>query len=197
MTAIPEDTQDVCTYEQGKKRLIDRISAMNKGWSPTPLRKEILSIANRLRDLADDLDGNSFAWSDIEDEHDKAPPRFIGLDVCPKPTEDFSSSYKATLMHMRALADSANRSANSLPNPRKRPALPFAAMGLLHLKVWHDLKIGPIDVDSPVVLELEEICKPARIVISGEAFRNALAEQFKLFDRHYFPPGIWEIIVDH
>ena len=185
------------TYEQGKKQLIDRVSEMNCKWSPTPLANEIQSIAKRLRDLVDDLEGNSIAWTDIEDEHDKPPPRLIGSDGLQEPEQDVPCSYAATLMHMRALADSANSAANSLPNSRKKPALPFAAMGLLHLRTWHGLQIGPIDVFSPAVVELGEICNAAGIDIGPEAFRNALRKEFNSFTLsgpHYFPPGIWEIV---
>lgn len=184
----------VSTYEQGVQRLIDRISAMDNGWSPTPLNKEMKALSKRLNELADDLDGASFAWSEIEAEHDKEPLKEFGTDGLPVAVENWHCSYQATLGHMRALADSANRAADGLPNSRVRHALPFAAMGLLHLKVWHGQQIGSIDVDSQVVVELESICQAASIVISREAFRNALITQRNQFDPHVYPPGIFEII---
>lgn len=182
------------TYERGLERLILRISVMDNGWSPTPLKKEMESLAKRLNALVDDLDDGKVACFEIESEHDKEPLPEIGITGAPSPVEVWNCSYKATLTHMKALADSANRAASSLPNSRVRHALPFAAMGLLHLKVWHGQQIGPIDVDSLAVLELESICNRAGIHLGPETFRNAMNKEFKLFDRHFYPPGIWEII---
>lgn len=178
----------------------DQVIAMAGPWSPTALRKECLSIARRLTDLADDLDGASSAWSEIEDEHDKQPPPLVGRDGYPIPQSYASCSYQATVLDMRALAESAKRAAENLPNSRERFALPFAAMGLIHLKVWHGQDVLPIDVLKPIVEELQEICEAACIKsnrgesLSGEALRNELRKQWGKFDRCYFPPGIWEVV---
>lgn len=154
----------------------------------------MIAFSKRLGDLVDDLDSGGMGCFGIEEEHDKEPLRLIGRDGYSTPAPDFSCSYKATLMHMRELADSANRAAENLPDPRRRFALPFAAMGLLHLKAWHGHKVGAIDVFSRAVEQLQAICIDAGITLSNEALRNALSVEFNQFDPYYFPPGIWEII---
>ena len=212
------------TYDQGKERLTKLVSQLNSGWSPppieeeiqgetssdvifevaqwspTPLKKEIQSFAKRLIELADDLDQGNQSCFDIEEEHDKEPLREFGADGMPIPVESRYGNFKTVLNEMRALAASANRAADSLPNSRAKHALPFAAMGLLHLRVWHDKQISPIDTYSPVVTELEDICKRAGICkgagisLEPETIRNALRTQYNQFDPHFYPPGIWEIV---
>lgn len=182
------------TYEAGIQRLTDKVAVMVSPWNPTSERKEITGFLRRLEDFVNDLEGGGLACFDIEDEHDKAPSPLIGLDGYSTPVPDFSCSYQATLMHMRALANSAKRAADNLPNSRRRFALPFAAMGLLHLKAWHGHKAVVITVLSADVAELQTLCMAAGIFVSDEAIRNALRIEFNQFDPHYYPPGIWEVI---
>jgi hypothetical protein len=189
------------TYDQGIERLVNMVSQMNSGarsgWSTTPLKQEIQGLAKRLIELADDLEQGKQSCFDIEEEHDKEPLKEIGSDGMPLTVENWHCSYQATLMHMRALAISANRVANSFPDSRSRRALPFAAMGLLRLKSFHNQQIGAIATTSPVVLELSSICNAAGICIEDESIRNALRlafDQFNQSDRDMYPPGTWEVI---
>ena len=175
------------TYENGRQRLVTQLTRMVAScWDVTQQRTEPLTIAAKLRDLADALSGGLMSAFDIQDAHEKDP--------------ECLGHFETTLSGMRAIAESAARVNDDLPNSRQRFAMPFAAMVLLHLKIWHDMGVGAIDVDSPIVNELREICEAAGIesnrgeLHSEEAMRNELRKQWKKFDRYYYPPGIWEIV---
>ena len=190
----------VNTYEAGIQRLTCKVAAMINPWSSTSEGKEIAEFSERLKDLADDLGGDSLACNDIEAEHDKGLLPLLGQDGYSTPEPDFSCSYQATLNLMRALANSAEQAAKNLPDSRRRFALTFAAMGLLHLKAWHGHKAVVIYFLSDDVAELQAIytaavgLAAAGKVVSDERICGALGDEFKQFDPHYYPPGIWEVI---
>lgn len=181
-------------YEHGISRLIERVRGMAVAFDVTTLHSEIMHFSERLKGLASDLDELGSAQFNIECEHDKEPTPDIGLDGYPMPSPDWGCTYKATLMHMGSLADSAKRAADSLPKPRQRLALRFAAMGVLHLRYRNDFPNPRLSDNSPDVQELKRVCEAAGIFKSIETLRNALSTEMKSFDRHYFPPGIWEVI---
>jgi hypothetical protein len=181
-------------YESGISRLIERVRRMNKGHGGGTLSKEILQFASRLKGLVDDLDSLGSAQEDIECEHDKDPAPEIGNDGYPRPVTVWGCSYKATLMHMSALADSAKRAADSLPTARQKLALPFAALGVLHLRYRYEYPAPKLSDNSPDVLELKRVCEAAGMFKSNETLRNALSAAMISFDRYYFSPGIDEVL---
>lgn len=193
MRATPEGVF-VSTYDDGVTRLIARIQLMDGDWSPTPLRNELLDIQKRLVELVDCLDGQGVAQFDIEEEHDQVPPPAIGKDGLPVAQPSYGVSFKATLWHMRELADSANRAAEKLPGSRERLAIPFAALALVHLKYWHGETLPKLSNTSHAVVELGEICEKAGKPRSAEVMRNCLSAALKDFDPHFYPPGIYEIL---
>lgn len=181
-------------YESGILRLVECVRGMSKGHRGGEQCKEILQFASRLNALIDDLDSLGSAQSDIESEHDKDPAPEIGIDGYPRPAPVWGCSYKATLMHMSALADSAKRAADSLPTSRQKLALPFAALGVLHLRYRHEYPPPKLSDISPDVLELKRVCEAAGVFKSNETLRNALSAAMSSFDRYYFPPGIDEVL---
>lgn len=183
------------TYSEGVERLKKRLRGMsNTSWSPTPEYKKLHEIATALVSLADELDGCGVAQSSIESEHDKVQPPLIGADGWPIPAPDYGISFKATLMYMRELAGSAKSAASKLPNPRSRAAIPFAALAFVHLKYWYEHERPKLTNDGKDVQELSEICESAGILRSPENMRNALSDALKIFDRHFYPPGILNIL---
>jgi hypothetical protein len=184
----------VSTYDDCVARLIKRIRQMNGDWSPTPLRNELLDIRKQLLELAERLEGQSVAQFDLEEEHDQEPPPIIGADGLPVGQTNYGASYKATLWHMRDLADSALRASENLRKPRERLAIPFAALALLHLKCWHGKTMPRLSNTSPDVKELSDICDEAGMPRSIEVFRNALSRALDKFDPHFYPPGVYEIL---
>lgn len=181
-------------YESGISRLVKSVRGLSKGHRGGELSKEIMQFSNRLNALVNDLDELGSAQFDIECEHDKDPAPEVGIDGMPKPALDWGCTYKATLMHMSALADSAKRAADSLPTSRQKLALPFAALGVLHLRYRHEYPPPKLSDISPDVLELKRVCEAAGVFKSNETLRNALSAAMSSFDRYYFPPGIDEVL---
>lgn len=193
MKAAPEGVF-VSTYDEGVTRLIVQVRRMDGDWSPTPLRNELLDIRRRILELAELLDEQGVAQFDLEEEHDQDPQPILGADGLKVDQPQYGAGYKATLWHMRDLADSAQRAANKLQGSRQRIALPFAALGLVHLKYWHGEKLPKLSNTSPAVLELSEIFTKAGKPRSIESTRNFLAAALKDFDPHFYPPGVYEIL---
>jgi hypothetical protein len=180
-------------YERAILRLIERVRGMNEAPKVVTLRrKKLMGFAKRLNDLASELDQPWAVQSDIECEHDKEPAPRIGRDGYPIPVQRLGVSYQATLMNMRLLADSAKRAADSLPNPRQRPVLPFAAMALLNLRYQHSFPRPVLSNESVDVHELQRVCNAAGMRLSPESFRNALSTALKRFDPLDCPPEILE-----
>jgi hypothetical protein len=184
-------SEDRAAYDRGIARLVARVRQINeasKVWTPTPKRKELTAIAERLAALAELLGRPGAAQFDIEAEHDRPPPNQIGLDGRPVPVPaDYNVSYKAVICHMGLLADSARRAAKSLPHPNEKRALPFAALALLHLRRWHGLPCPSAYQGGEGVGELQTICEQAGVVLSKESYRRALTAALKDFDPYWSP----------
>ena len=181
-------------YEKGILRLVERVRELNDPWNSTERRKEIEGLADRLNALLRDLETPGAAQGEIEYEHDQPPAPEIGPDGLPTPGERWAPTYAATLHHMRALRDSAKRAAEALPGPRLRPALPFAALGLLHLRYRHGFERPRLSDSSPDVRELGRVCNAAGLFKSPEALRNALSKEMQSFDPNFIRPDIERII---
>ncbi len=181
-------------YEAGILRLVERVRQLDRPWNSTGRRKEIEGLADRLNALLCDLETPGAAQGAIEFEHDQPPAPEIGRDGLSVPVERWAPTYEATLYHMRTLADSAKRAAATLPEPRLRPAVPFAALGLLHLRYRHGYSRPSLSNTSPEVSELERVCNAAGIFRSREALRNALSKELQTFDPCFIRPDIERII---
>jgi hypothetical protein len=185
-------------YERGIGNLIKvvvRVHDASAGkWSPTPLRHEISEIAIKLDKIADLLGHQGSAQRRIESVHDEPEARQIGLDGYPieeSPLNTKAGSYQETTWRIRWLADSAREAANRLPNPRQKRALPYAAMGLLHLRQRYDFPRPALSNNSEEVNELDRICRAAGIFLSRERLRGALAQALKEFDGYVRPGYEW------
>ena len=139
----------------------------------TARRKALLLIANRLLALTGELDQNL----DLEDLHDQAQG---------------AGSYSGACMRMCELANSARQAAAEVPNPRRRPALPFAAEAFIWLRYWNGFPRVSSYVDGTDVEELKCIAERAGIVVSEQRISGALAKAMKTFDRHMVPPHMFE-----
>ena len=190
-------TQDRSGYNRAFARLIQRVRALEqteREWSPTPKRKRIEEVAAKLDELATYLEGHGSDQFDIEEEHNRQPAPEVGPDGWPRAVERPWPSYKATVWHMRDLAASARRVADDLPSPRKKRALPFAALALLHLRYNHGYARPVLSDSSEDVFELKRLCEEAGIVLSDTRLRGALAEAFDSFDPTFCPYYIEDLI---
>lgn len=185
---------DLTAYTAGITRLAERAQAMNAvKWSPTPEYRAANALARRLSDLADHLDEGGVLQFDLEELHDRPPPSVVGEDGYSRPdalAESLQCSYKETIWRIRDLADSARRLADELPDPRRKPALPFAIMVFLHLRSRYGFPRPALTATGAVVADLACLTKSAGIHLSAERLRNALAEGLKNFDPHLIPPGL-------
>jgi hypothetical protein len=196
----------VKTYEEGIALLVERLKAMHRSeWSPTPKRKAAEAIAARLDELADLLAEDGIAQPSIQQFHDQPPQPQPGIDGWPEPvvkwvegfpepTMNHRDSYSGTIGHMRALAESARQVAADLPNPRTKPALPFAALALLHLRYEHGYPRPTMYEAGDDVHELQRVTEVAGIVLSPQRLRGALTEAWSRFDPAFVPDYIDELI---
>jgi hypothetical protein len=175
-------------YEDGKAVLIQRVRAMVESvWAPTCERKQAQAISEKLRGLVDLLDGHGVVQFDIEQAHDAPLPEECGQDGYPIPAPAVGCSYKATLMHMRALAATAEGVADSLPSAQQKHAAPFAALVFLHLRYRHGYPRPPLHDGSDEVCELKRILSSAGIELSNERVRGLLSKARQEFDPNFFP----------
>jgi hypothetical protein len=183
------------TYAEAEALLIERVRLMHRSdWSPTPGRAAALAFVDRLRELADDLDSTGSIQFDIEAMHDRSAEAMTGPDGWPVPAPEVGASFKATLWHMRTLAESAQAVADGLPDPRERPALPFAALVYLHLRYQHGLPRPTAYNDGEGVRELKRIADAAGLVRSPAAVRGVLKAALDEFDPHHVPEYVREFL---
>jgi hypothetical protein len=182
-------------YEAAIAALTERVKLMHEAeWSPTPARKQAESIAADLVALADRLDGCGGVLFDIEQAHDAPDPAGIGPDGRPAPVTTWRLSYKGTIWGMRNLADTARRVAAELPDPRSRPAAPFAALVLLHLWYRCGRAMPTLYDDGEAVCELRQVLEGAGIVLSASRLRNVLSTALKEFDPRLVPDHLGDLL---
>ena len=185
-------------YERGIQAIIGRMRQIHeRDWSPTPLRREIDSIAEELKRMVALLETRSSAQTQIERLHEEPQPTEIGVDGYPiEEPPNRRGTYKSVILELRHLADSAREAASRLPDPREKRALPFAAMALLHLRYELGYQRPAVSNNNEVVRELDRVCREAGIVLSRERLRGAMADALKNFDPCGTPPGVDAIIRD-
>lgn len=176
---------DLIEYEKDIGRLIKQVKSLQASkWSPTPLKKEIDSLAESLEKVAQLLESGA-AQGVIEARYDQERER---------DTARTRPAYKAIVWGIRDLCDAAKEASGALPNPRTRYALPYAALGLLHLRYKHGFAYPLLSNVSEDIKELERVCKGAGIVLTPDRFRTALTAALANFDPHIIPPGCEWII---
>lgn len=189
MSASNQDDRDL--YERRIERLISAVRDhhnADKAWTPTPLRKQLDSVAAKLREVVALMD----ATDAFEGFHDARP-----LPEWP-PTGDYEHDedwplYQDIRRDMLLLEESARIYADALPDARKRRARSFAALGLLHLRHRHGFPPLSVYVDGPHVLELERVCIAAGMPAARETLRNALRESEHQFDPSNLEPAYLSI----
>ncbi len=186
-------------YEKAIQRMVKRVSQMATGdWTPTPTMKECLRVAKVLEDAANVLADTSAA-ADIERLHERlGGPDYpdgpaVGLDGHPVPHDEVDwPGYEAIKRQIRTLAESARKAAADLPDPRYKPALPAAALAMLHIRHDYDFPPPATYIDGEAVIELERIAHEAGIpVLSRDSYKKALEKALKKFDPRYRPPEIY------
>ena len=182
-------------FEASKLKLAARVRMINESsFNPTERKKELERIADHLEKTADLLNSPGLLF--LEAEFDKDPSPEIGVDGWPLESQESNlGKFAGTIWRLRDLADTARNEARSLPNSRERPALPYAASGLLHLMCQCEMDKPTRYKDSPAILLLGEICDSAKMPKSPETLLGALKKALNEFDPLMTPPGIDEILV--
>jgi hypothetical protein len=166
------------SYEAAFERIVAEVARRAKSeWSPTPKAKRLGALATRIDKLVDELRHVSLDRGSIEREHDYPG----GCD--PRSADARPGAYKAALVRMAELADSARRVQAALPSPRKRRALPFAALAYLHLRRDYDCQRPTLYDAGFDVREFGRLCRQAGLHLSDERLRGALADALRAFDR--------------
>ncbi len=106
-------------------------------------------------------------------------------------------SYASIKSGLYCLAESARLTAKSLPDPREKSSIKFAALGFLHLRSWYGFPRPMLSNSSDDVDEFgriwADICESKNVPLSPERLRGALSDAFGEFDPHFWPPGIKEL----
>ena len=103
-------------------------------------------------------------------------------------------TYNGICSDIKSLAESAKIAADNLPNARIRNALKYAAQGLLHIRHRYGFsKPSRYNNDETVQL-LANVCNRAEVVLSDEAYRQAIAVALNGFDPHYTEPWLRQIM---
>lgn len=180
-------------YEQSIAKLIDRVKQIHEAkWSPTTEAKALEALAKKLDETISMMDMSSY-WG-LEDSFNQPQRGVVRLDGTKEPDIDRSCRYASVRWAMSELAEFARSKKGELPDPRIKLALPFAAMGLLHI-MYQSGKSRPSLYDNgEVVNKLRDICSAAGIVLSPEALRNALKKALDSFDPLYQNDGIADIL---
>lgn len=163
-------------YLRRLDRLVQEIRAVNEAdrqWSPTPERKRYEDFAARAEEFAERILG--LECTDVEAVHDELRSNDRGEVVNGYPC------MKSIRQHVLDLAESARVASDRLPNPRARRALPFAALGLLRLRYEFGFPRPALSNSSADVVELDQVCRAAGLVLSRERLRGALAEALSGF----------------
>lgn len=161
-------------YEKSIDRLIERVKLINTSdWKPAQEIKELGDLINQLKNLAAMMDMDCY-W-DLEEEFNQ-PQENWQSDGTTGPKIERAGFYSSLRWKLLELAEFAAKKKESLPNPRQRHALPFAAKGLLHIMRECNMDRPALYNDSKSVQELKRICEAAGIVLSNERLRGALSE---------------------
>ena len=122
-------------------------------------------------------------------------PGDTGLDGLPVPHDEVNwPCYEAIKWQMRTLAESARKAAADLPDPRYKPALPSAALAMLHIRHDHGFPPATSYIGGEGAIELERIAHESGIAASRESCQKALQKALKEFDPQYRPPDLYGLV---
>ena len=97
---------------------------------------------------------------------------------------------KVVVGGLRCLDSTLEGEIERLPDPRKRSALPVAALGYLHLRYRFLGEPPALTCGGADVVEFGNICRDAGIHVSDDRLRQVLSAQLRCFDLHYLPPRL-------
>lgn len=181
-------------YDKSISNLIERVRLINSaGWSPTPEANALEELEKRLNETIALMDKDAY-W-DLEEVFNRPSPGAVRSDGSTEPDIDRAGHYASIRWGMYELAEFARRKKDELPHRNKKHALPFAAIGLLHILYQAGKDRPKLYDNSDAVKELERVCKDAGIFLSSESIRGALATSLKSFDPAYQDEGIGDILV--
>ena len=131
--------------------------------------------------------------------HRKHNRNATGLDGYPILIEDDPRrrGFTQILADLSTLEEEASSIISSLPHPKSKKALSFAALGLLHLMVECNLDCPRVHLNAPAVLLLEKVCQRANLHYSRETLKGAMARALTAFDPLYMQDelrSLWPVI---
>ncbi len=183
---IPEDRITRLVEIVRKRRDADR-----SDWSPTPLAKELESLAAQLDAMADLLAADGPAQTMLEQVHNE---RRQFTDAEGYPAEgDTPERYGAAVVDLRELAESARVAIKQLPDSRAKTALPTAALGVCLLYQEHSTTPPKLYERGDAVALLDRVCKAAGLPYSPERLKDALRNALRTMDSHHIPAELHDL----
>ncbi len=164
-------------HEQCIERLAKRIGEIhNTATNETPTRQKIQDMAAQLEKLAAILGEQGLAQSVIESEHGDRHQQAGMAHWTP---------YSHAVQEISALAESARAASFSMPDSRRRYALPRAAEALLYLRYDFNYAQPSLSNTDPIIAELDRVCALADIPrYSPVRLRGAISDAMQGFDQH-------------
>jgi hypothetical protein len=130
--------------------------------NPTPTRRGLEDLARRLRKMADEVESGTH-WSRLEEASSEA-------------------HVQTTAWSMRELADSSERAASALPEPRRDLVLPWAADAYLRIRHAHGKGQPSLYGDGDDVQTFMQVLQQAGAPRDERTGRRLLSEALKAFD---------------
>ena len=181
-------------YERSIPKLTETVGLMHSTkWSPTPEAKALELLAKKLDETITLMDRNTY-W-ELEEDFNQPIRGRVHLDGTREPDIDRAGSYAGIRWRMHELAEFARSKKDELPHPNKKHELPFAAMAILHIMYQAGKDRPTLYDNSEAVKELGRVCNGAKIILSPERLRGALAASLESFDPNYMEAGVEEILV--
>ena len=187
-------------YERCIERLAKRVGEIHSGMhlakrdgeihnsttNKTSPRQVIDDIAEQLEKVAAILEEKGLAQYFIESEHG---------DSHQQAGEAHWTPYSHAVQEIRTLAESARAAAKTMPDPRRRYALPRAAEALLYLRCDFGYPQPSLSNTDPIIGELDRVCNLAGISrYSKDHLRRAISDAMNTFDQHMRRDGIDNIL---
>ena len=148
----------------------------NSTTNETSTRQGIDDIAEQLEKVAAILEEKGLAQSFIESEHGDRHQQAGMAHWTP---------YSHAVQEISALAESARAASKTMPDPRRRYALPRAAEALLYLRYDFGYPQPSLSNTDPIIGELDRVCNLAGIPrYSPARLRGAISDAMNTFDQH-------------
>ena len=173
--------RNMLDYDASIQRLISQVTLIHSStWSPTPKKTKLKSLAADLVEMANLLQEEY--WADLEDAFDAGLIEWDAHSYRVVPESSNIGRYKNLTWELNELADLASNKADDLPNPRKKTASSYAAMGLLHIMYETGMDKPKLYDSGLSVQELKKICDASGITLSVERIRGILKGALEKFD---------------